>query len=329
MAGQGQTKLSSSHAATSFGLTSIATRQYSTREREQEKRSRLKSQHEAVGRPTVYVVSDGQTTMVALIPPAGGADPNRFGPANFKLNADRTACTCSNGVTTTRIAPKVEADGLTARFLASDCQGCPFWNDCRGEDGKPKAQRTVFLSDHHAYLRQAEVFNRTPEGQALLGRRWQVEPTVAWLTRYQGCRQTRCLGQKAVQCQIFQACAMRNLLLWLSRRRRSGAPTHSILQHSPLAWLGEVPGMTADDRPLTVDGTTADDRPLTADGMTADDQALTATGWHWEAEGTLRVPHGVGEAALLTLAVFARFVASDAASTSYHVSRATVAMATA
>ena len=35
-----------------------------------------------------------------------------------------------------------------------------------------KAQRTVFLSDHHAYLRQAVVFNRTPEGRALLGRRW-------------------------------------------------------------------------------------------------------------------------------------------------------------
>jgi len=41
-------------------------------------------------RARVDVVRDGQTTMVALIPPAGGADPNRFGPTNFNLNADRT-----------------------------------------------------------------------------------------------------------------------------------------------------------------------------------------------------------------------------------------------
>jgi hypothetical protein len=176
-------------------------------------------------RAQVDVVSQGQTVQVALIPTPGGADPNRFGPADFQVNAERTACTCPNGVVTTRLAPKRNADGLTARYLASDCRGCPFWTDCRGVDGKPKAQRSVFLTDHHAYLRQAAVFNQTPEGRALLARRWQVEPTVAWLTRYQGCRRARCLGQDAAQFQVFQACAMRNLLLWLSRCQRRRAIT--------------------------------------------------------------------------------------------------------
>jgi hypothetical protein len=158
-------------------------------------------------RAQVDVISQGQTMQVALIPTPGGADPNRFGPPDFQVNAERTACTCPNGVVTTRLAPKRNADGLTARYLASDCRDCPFWTDCRGLDGKPKAQGSVFLTDHHAYLRQAAVFNPTPEGKALLARRWQdfgelsraVEPTVAWLTRYQGCRRARCLGQDAAQ----------------------------------------------------------------------------------------------------------------------------------
>lgn len=174
-------------------------------------------------RAQVDVVSQGQTVQVALIPTSGGADPTRFGPADFQLNAERTACTCPNGVVTTRLAPKANAEGLTARYLASDCRGCPLWTDCRGVNGKPKAQRSVFLTDHHAYLRQAAAFNQTPAGRALLARRWQVEPTVAWLTRYQGCRRARCLGQEAAQFQVWQACAMRNLHLWLSRCQRQRA----------------------------------------------------------------------------------------------------------
>ncbi len=174
-------------------------------------------------RARVDVVSQGLTTQVALIPTAGGADPNRFGPAHFTLNADRSACTCPRGVVTTRLAPKANADGLTARFLAKDCRGCPDWTDCRGVDGTPKGQRTVFLSDHQAYLRRAARFNQTADGQALLARRWQVEPEVAWLTRYQGCRTARCLGREAAQFQVYQACAMRNLLRWLSRSGKVAA----------------------------------------------------------------------------------------------------------
>ena len=54
--------------------------------------------------------------------------------------------------------------------------------------------------------------------------RWQVEPTIAWLVHYNGCRQARRVGLPAAQCQLFQACAVRNLQLWLGRLDRGHAP---------------------------------------------------------------------------------------------------------
>jgi hypothetical protein len=168
----------------------------------------------------VDILSQGQTLMVAHIPPSGGADPNRFGPADFVVNPERTRCTCPNGVTSAKVYLSQDGDGVYFRFLATQCRGCPLWTDCRGVTGNPKGHRMVFVSDYHAYLRRAAAFNQSAEGQALLSERWRVEPTIAWLTRYQGCRRSRRLGQAAAQCQLFQACAVRNLLLWLSRINR-------------------------------------------------------------------------------------------------------------
>jgi hypothetical protein len=114
--------------------------------------------------------------------------------------------------------------GVSFRFLASPCRNCPLWERCRERESNPKSHRTVFVSEHPAYLRLAARFNQTVEGQALLGQRWRVEPTIAWLVRYQGCRRPRRIGQAAAQCQLYQACAVRNLLLWLSRIKRGQAP---------------------------------------------------------------------------------------------------------
>jgi hypothetical protein len=170
-------------------------------------------------RARVDVVSQGHTRMVAHIPSAGGADPERFSPADFVVDPERTRCTCPNGVVSTKAYASGDGDGVHFRFLASQCRGCPLWERCRGVASNPKGHRTVFVSDYHAYLRQAAAFNQSEEGQALLSQRWRVEPTIAWLTRYQGCRRARRVGQVAAQCQLFQACAVRNLLLWLSRVR--------------------------------------------------------------------------------------------------------------
>jgi hypothetical protein len=168
-------------------------------------------------------VSAGQTRMVAWVPLSGGSDPNRFTVADFAVDAARTRCTCPNGVVSNRAYAHGDGDGISFRFIASQCRDCPLWSQCRDVDANPKGHRSVFISDYHIYLRAGETFNHTPEGRALLASRWRVEPTVAWLVRYQGCRRARRVGQAAAQCQLYQACAVRNLLLWLSRLRRGQA----------------------------------------------------------------------------------------------------------
>jgi hypothetical protein len=171
-------------------------------------------------RAKVDVLSEGQTQMVALIPPSGGSDPRRFNVADFRFNRAQTSCTCPNGVVSTRVYAHGSNDGVFFRFLAKQCRDCPFWDQCRDVDANPKGHRTVFISTYHAYLREAEAFNHSPLGQQLLKARWRVEPTIAWLVRYHGCRRARRVGLVAAQFQLYQACAVRNLLLWLSRRRR-------------------------------------------------------------------------------------------------------------
>lgn len=171
-------------------------------------------------RARVDVVSEGKTEMVAYTPMPGGADPSRFGLSDFCLNAERTSCTCPNGVTSTKAYRSGAGIGVHFRFLASQCTGCPLWNQCRGANGKPKSHRTVFVSEYQAYVKRAEAFNHSAEGRALLAQRWQVEPCVAWLARYGGCRRARRIGTEAVQFQLYQACAVRNLLRWLQRCRR-------------------------------------------------------------------------------------------------------------
>ena len=171
-------------------------------------------------RARVDALSAGQTSMLARIPQSGGVDLTRFTPADFRISADGSTCSCPNGVVSTRAYGKPGADGVHFRFLASQCRDCPFWNDCRSSESKPQSHRTVYLTPYHPYLRDAARVNATEEGKALLHSRWQVEPTVAWLVCYQGCRQARRAGLAAAQCQLYQACAVRNLLLWLSRLER-------------------------------------------------------------------------------------------------------------
>jgi hypothetical protein len=175
-------------------------------------------------RARVTAVSDGQTRMVARVPTPGGRDAARFGPTDFVVDADRTTCTCPNGVVSTKGYRKGDGDGVRFRFLASQCRDCPLWSQCREPNANPNGHRAVFISDYHVLQREADAFNHTPAGRALLGGRWQVEPVIAWLVRYQGCRRARRVGQAAAQCQLYQAAAVRNLLTWLSRVRRGLAP---------------------------------------------------------------------------------------------------------
>jgi hypothetical protein len=174
-------------------------------------------------RAQVATVSNGQTQMVAQIPHAGVAGPSRFTSADFWMSSDGQSCTCPRGVTSHRAYAHAHGDGISFRFYGADCRDCPLWEACRGPTSAPNSQRAVYLTPYHTHFRAAATFNATPEGQGLLRRRWQVEPTIAWLVRYNGCRQARRVGLAAAQCQLLQACAVRNLQLWLSRLDRGSA----------------------------------------------------------------------------------------------------------
>jgi hypothetical protein len=168
-------------------------------------------------RAQVHAASGGQTQMVAQVPHTGVAGPSRFTPADFQINAEGTTCTCPNGVQTTHRYQHSRSDGLSFRFFGGQCRGCPLWEACRGPESSPTSQRAVYCTPFHGHLRAGAAFNATAEGAALLRSRWQVEPTIAWLVRYNGCRQARRVGLAAAQCQLLQACAVRNLQLWLGR----------------------------------------------------------------------------------------------------------------
>jgi Transposase DDE domain/Transposase domain (DUF772) len=171
-------------------------------------------------RARVHAVSDGQTRMTARVPQGGGSDPNRFSVADFQVDPARTRCVCPSGVVSTKAYASGSGDGVHFRFLASQCAGCPLKPQCRDAEAKPDGHRVVFISDYHVMVRMARSFNQTPEGRALLGGRWRVEPVIAWLVQSQGCRRARRVGLAAAQCQLYQASAVRNLLCWLSRIRR-------------------------------------------------------------------------------------------------------------
>jgi len=171
-------------------------------------------------RADVDVVSGGQTTMVARVPPTAAEGTGRLSASAFVLSADRQTLRCPNGQISTRRYPHPSTDGVRFTFRSGQCRGCPLWNACRGVESKPNVVRFVYVTSYHSYVRAAARFNQTETGKALLKGRWQVEPTIAWLVRYQGCREARRVGLAAARCQLLQACAVRNLLLWLSRCER-------------------------------------------------------------------------------------------------------------
>jgi hypothetical protein len=172
----------------------------------------------------VHTLTDGETTLVANIPTPGGKDPDRYGPEDFIVLHDADgnleSCTCPNGQTSTRHSASGSGDGRHFRFTGTQCNGCELWEQCRGSNSKKHAHRQVFVSDYHRFLREANVFNASAEGQAMLGKRWFIEPTVAFVVRYNGCRRARRTGLKAAEFQVLQACAIRNVQRSFERQHK-------------------------------------------------------------------------------------------------------------
>jgi hypothetical protein len=84
---------------------------------------------------------------VARIPQSGGVDLTRFTPADFHISADGSSCTCPNDVVNTRAYAHGDGDGVSFRFLASQCR------DCRAAEANPRGHRTVYVTPYHPYLR--------------------------------------------------------------------------------------------------------------------------------------------------------------------------------
>lgn len=180
-------------------------------------------------RADVFAASNEQTTLVAKLVIKRQDEESRFSLGDFQVIRDAEGnllrCRCPNGVVTTKFyRAKDRADGKDARFTAKDCAGCPLWDRCREEGANPKGHRQVFISDYHHHVRAADVFNATELGQQLLRGRCMAEPMIAFLVRYDGCRRARRMGQAAAEFQLKQACAARNLKLWLARVARGQAP---------------------------------------------------------------------------------------------------------
>ena len=150
----------------------------------------------AAGMPKIFAdvarASDGQTQLVArLIDYAKSR--TRFGPSDFTVNDLGQLC-CPNGQVASRAYKSNNADGFTYRFQAAQCQGCPLWQQCRGDAVKPEKYRQVFISHYVFFRRSALAYTKTAAFKADMRLRPHVERIIAALTRYNGARDAAAYG---------------------------------------------------------------------------------------------------------------------------------------
>lgn len=107
-----------------------------------------------------------------------------LGKAHFRYDAEHDHVTCPQGENTIRkIRNNVEA-GHQYYFRAAACQACPLRDSCT-TNGKG---RSIFISDHSHLTENAKALNETPEGQAALQARHQVERKNNELANHQAMR---------------------------------------------------------------------------------------------------------------------------------------------
>jgi hypothetical protein len=163
----------------------------------------------------VAQVTDGQTQLVApLIPYDERTD--RFTPTDFTLSEDGTTLTCPNGQTSSTAYRSGSGDGRNFRFLASQCAGCPLWEQCRDPEANPEGMRQVFISDYRPLLDVARAYNQTDDFKADMKLRPIIEQIIAGLTRYNGARRARGRGNDKVDFQAKMSATAFNIKRWMS-----------------------------------------------------------------------------------------------------------------
>jgi len=176
------------------------------------------SYDKAAGRGIDYArveqATDGRTQLVSRLVDFGQRT-KLFGPADFTLSKDGASLTCPNGNVSIIAYRSGAGEGRTFRFFASECAGCPLWNQCRGDSCKPKAHRQVFISDYRAHLEAAQAYNQTPEFKEDMRYRANAERIIAGIVRHNGGRRARRRGLVFADFQAKMNAMAYNLKRWV------------------------------------------------------------------------------------------------------------------
>ncbi|MEA3341868.1 MAG: transposase, partial [Chloroflexota bacterium] len=161
----------------------------------------------------VEEATDGQTQLVAPLI-SNGKDAERFTPADFTLSDDGDTLTCPNGQTTDTAYSAGNSEGRNFHFPASQCEGCPLWEDCRGTEAEPGKPRRVFVSDYHSQRDAARAYSETDEFKADMKLRPNIERIIAGITRHNGGRRARCRGRYKSDFQAKMNATAYNIKRW-------------------------------------------------------------------------------------------------------------------
>lgn len=165
-------------------------------------------------RAEVAQASDGQTQLVARIPPPSVR--GRYTPADFHFQAEGLL-ECPAERTTASHHRASDRDGWLYTFSGKTCQGYPLWGQCREPDARPNGPRRVFISDYQDEIRQAQTYNQSEAFKQDMRLRPRFERIIFMLTHYDGARRARGRGLPAADFQAKMCASMRNLRTWLKR----------------------------------------------------------------------------------------------------------------
>jgi IS5 family transposase len=169
-------------------------------------------------RAEVERVSQGQTQLVAKI--HSTAQEGRFGPQDFRLSEDQQSLTCPQQISTLARYRSSNRDAYIYYFTAAQCQGCPFWAQCRDPKVKASAERRVFISDYHEVVAAAQRYNQTPDFRKAMRLRPRIERIIFVLTHYDGARRAQSRGLAQADFQAKMSATVRNLRTWMKLRQK-------------------------------------------------------------------------------------------------------------
>ena len=179
----------------------------------------------------VNEATNGQTKLVAK-PMPGKRKKARFSPDDFTLSDDGLSLTCPDSRISYRKYKSGSSDGHNFRFIAPQCQLCPFLKQCRGSEKQPTTKKDTFISNYRTEWSQLQEYSKTEEFKVDMSLRPQVERVISGLVLHNGARRARFRGIVKVDFQAKMNATAYNLKRWVSllegkptkKRRRFGAP---------------------------------------------------------------------------------------------------------